>query len=163
MPRGHNSAVVLVVKSGTAKVHHTYCRALNRPLFPLLQEKNVSQNCWTLMEYSTTYYANSVKTIFQTAAVGILYLFMKPQSKVYWQHLKKRSTMVSSESGTGFSILGITCHLTFSTLKDIVKSELTNRMFSGFKSVCVSLLSWRSMENTRVHLLFSLHFWSEAN
>lgn len=41
MPCGHDGAVVLVVESGAAKVNYTDCRALNRPLFPLLQTENL--------------------------------------------------------------------------------------------------------------------------
>lgn len=100
----------------------------------------------------------------QTAAVGISYLFMSPLR--YWHHFSKRSTMlrIKVKEVLAFQfwnqppttvykqemfftfLFCILLHLTFSTLKDIVKSELTNRMFSGFRSVCVSLLSWRTME-----------------
>lgn len=52
---------------------------------------------------------------------------------MYWPDVNYRSSVQPLES-----------RLTFSTLKDIVKSELTKRMFSGFRSVWVSLLSWRT-------------------
>lgn len=35
-----------------------------------------------------------------------------------------------------------------------MKSELTKRMFSGFKSVCVSLLSWRTVEHKNMNVIF---------
>lgn len=35
-----------------------------------------------------------------------------------------------------------------------MKSELTKRMFSGFKSVCVSLLSWRTVEQKNMNVIF---------
>lgn len=54
---------------------------------------------------------------------------------MYWPEVNYRSSVQPLES-----------RLTFSTLKDIVKSELTKRMFSGFRSVWVSLLSWRTRE-----------------
>lgn len=41
--------------------------------------------------------------------------------------------------------------LTFSTLYDMVKSELTKRIFSGFKSVWVSLLSCRTAYKLKGH------------
>lgn len=41
MSRGHNGAVVLVVKSGTAEVHNTYCSTLNGPLLSFLKDSNI--------------------------------------------------------------------------------------------------------------------------
>lgn len=40
MPRGHDGAVVLVVKRGAAKVNHTDSRILHRSLFSLLRDRN---------------------------------------------------------------------------------------------------------------------------
>lgn len=40
MSRGHNGAVVLVVKRRTAKVDHTDPRILHRSLFSLLSDRN---------------------------------------------------------------------------------------------------------------------------
>lgn len=39
MPRGHDGAVVLVVKRGAAEVHHSDGRVLHGPLFPFLQNR----------------------------------------------------------------------------------------------------------------------------
>lgn len=40
MPRGHDGAVVLVVKGRTAKVDHAHARVLYRSLFSLLSDTN---------------------------------------------------------------------------------------------------------------------------
>lgn len=41
MSRGHDGAVVLVVKRGAAKVDHTDSRILHRSLFSLLRDRNM--------------------------------------------------------------------------------------------------------------------------
>lgn len=47
MSRGHDGAVVLVVKRCTAKVHHPYSRILHRSLFSLLSDRNtVTKSVW---------------------------------------------------------------------------------------------------------------------
>lgn len=47
MSRGHDGAVVLVVKRCTAKVHHPYSRILHRSLFSLLSDTNtVTKSVW---------------------------------------------------------------------------------------------------------------------
>jgi hypothetical protein len=57
--------------------------------------------------------------------------------------------ILESESRTGAVKLrnaspGV-CLLTFLALNDVEKSESLNKMFSGFKSVCVSLFSCRNL------------------
>lgn len=43
MPRRHDGAVVLVVKSGTAKVHDSYCGAFDSSLFSFLRNMTINK------------------------------------------------------------------------------------------------------------------------
>lgn len=52
MSRGHDGAVVLVVKGRAAKVHHSYPGVLHRSLFSLLPDRDaVTKSVWVELSH----------------------------------------------------------------------------------------------------------------
>ncbi len=163
MPRGYNGAVVLVVKSGTAKVHHADCRALNRPLFSLLQERKhkflrTTELWWTFLQSSRCGYfifihlrerllSNVYPSTIVTVKV-VVWLFS------FGTDLSLKST---DKSPFSFAFCCVLPSLRWRTLWSLSSQIRCSQVLGQCVSAYCHGELWS--KKTWVHWLFRLHFW----